>query len=273
MLDLPNVSLICLDTRHPNLAASAMGRCLDRAKFGEAVLLTGAGFISPDPRISVRPVDTLRNVADYSTFMVKHLHAHVACGHALIIQWDSFIIDEQAWDPAFLDYDYIGAPWPHRAEPVGNGGFSLRSQRLLEALTDPDIRELHPEDACICERYRKALENRHGIRFAPLELARRFAFELEPPQGPTFGFHGLFNFHQALPADALDAWLAAAPPSLLTSVPARRLLKNLIRSNQPAAARRILQVRGQGPLPMKLDTFKLKGMLALRRWRGQGGDD
>ena len=34
-----------------------------------------------------------------------------------------------------------------------------------------------------------------------------------------------------------------------------------------AAARRILQVRGQGPLPMKLDTFKLRCRLALRRPR------
>ncbi|KAB2967140.1 DUF5672 family protein [Zoogloea sp.] len=273
MLDLPNVSLICLDTRHPNLAAFALGQCLDRANFGEALLLTGTDFTSPDPRISVRPVDILRNVADYSAFIVKQLHAQVACAHALLIQWDSFILDSSCWDPAFLDYDYIGAPWPHRAEPVGNGGFSLRSRRLLEALADPDIQELHPEDACICERYRELLETRHGIRFAPLEMARRFAFELETPKGPTFGFHGLFNFHRALPDDALNAWLAAAPAPLLMSVPARRLLKNLIRRNQHAAARHILRVRGEGPLPMKLDTCKLSGMLALRRWRGPDSDD
>jgi hypothetical protein len=34
MLKLPNVSLLCLDTRHPELAVFAMQRCLDQACFG-----------------------------------------------------------------------------------------------------------------------------------------------------------------------------------------------------------------------------------------------
>lgn len=273
MLDLPDVSLICLDTRSPDLAVFAMARCLDRVGFGEAVLLTHGGYTSTDPRIKVVPVPRLSKVAEYSAFMIKQLGLHFSRSHALIVQWDSFILDPTCWDPAFLDHDYIGAPWPHRAQPVGNGGFSLRSRRLLEALADPEISDLQPEDACICERYRSLLETRHGIRFAPLELARRFAFELETPQGPTFGFHGLFNFHRVLPDDALNAWLAAAPSALLMSVPARRLLKHLIHSNRHAAAHHILRVRGEGPLPMKLDTCKLNGMLALRRWRGQDCDD
>lgn len=272
-LDLSTVSLACVDTLHPELAVEAMERCLQHACFGEAKLLTRPGFRSPDPRIEVVATDRINSRDAYSAFMVKELGELCSGSHVLVVQWDGFLLDPAAWDPAFLDYDYIGAPWPHRAQPVGNGGFSLRSRRLLEALADPEIRDLLPEDACICERYRSLLEARHGIRFAPLELARRFAFELETPQGPTFGFHGLFNFHRALPDDALNAWLAVAPPALLKSVPARRLLKNLIHSNRHAAARHILQVRGEGPLPMKLDTCKLNGMLALRRWRGQDCDD
>ncbi|MCK6396661.1 hypothetical protein, partial [Zoogloea sp.] len=69
MLALPDVSLMCLDTRHPDLALKAMQRCLDRASFGEAVLLTRDGYRSPDPRITARAVPTLRNVAEYSHFM------------------------------------------------------------------------------------------------------------------------------------------------------------------------------------------------------------
>lgn len=271
-LDLSTLSLACVDTLHPELAVQAMMRCLQHARFGEAKLLTRPGFRSPDPRIEVVNTSAINSRDTYSAFMVKELGQLCSGSHVLVVQWDGFLLDPSAWDPAFLDYDYIGAPWPHRAEPVGNGGFSLRSRRLLEALADPEIRELHPEDACICERYRALLESRHGIRFAPLELARRFAFELEPPKGPTFGFHGLFNFHHALPDDSLNTWLAAAPAPLLMSVPARRLLKNLIRSDQHAAARHILRARGEGPLLMKLDTFKLKGMLAMRRWCCQDGN-
>lgn len=265
MLTLPDVSLVCLDTRYPELAVFAMQRCLDQARFGEAVLLTAADYVSPDPRIRVHPVAHLHGVADYSAFIVKSLGPHVTGSHVLVMQWDSFILDADAWDPAFLDYDYLGAPWPHRVPPVGNGGFSLRSRRLLDALQDPDIRDLQPEDYCICELYRGRLEGEHGIRFAPLALARRFSFELEAPQGPTFGFHGLFNFHRALPEPDLLAWLERAPAGLLRSMPGRRLVKNLIRAGRAAPARKILRVRARGGLKLRLDALKLGSLLAARR--------
>ncbi len=67
--------------------------------------------------------------------MLRDLASHVETSHALCIQWDGYVLRGQAWDPAFLTYDYIGAPWPHFSDGhnVGNGGFSLRSRRLLEA--------------------------------------------------------------------------------------------------------------------------------------------
>lgn len=269
MLELPRISLICLDTRHPDLAVYAMQRCLDQVHFGEAVLLTRDGYKSPDPRIAVRAVPPLRSVADYSAFMVKSLGGYFSGSHALVMQWDSFILDANAWDPAFAGYDYIGAPWPHRAHAVGNGGFSLRSRGLLEALQDPDIRELQPEDYAICDAYHDLLVSRHGIRFAPLELARRFAFELTPPSAPTFGFHGFFNFHLALPEAALLDWLdSRAEPAALRSMQGRRLLKNLIRAGRFESARKILKVRAGGNLKLRLDTLKLRGLLGLRRLRG-----
>lgn len=268
MLELARISLICLDTRHPDLAIYAMQRCLDQACFGEAVLLTRDGYKSPDPRIAVRTVPPLRNMADYSAFMVRSLGSYFGGSHALVMQWDSFIVDAGAWDPAFLDYDYIGAPWPHRAHAVGNGGFSLRSRRLLEALQDADIRELQPEDYAICDAYHDLLVSRHGIRFAPVELARRFAFELTPPTTPTFGFHGFFNFHLTLPEAALLDWLKTAEPATLRSMQGRRLLKNLIRAGRVESARQILKVRSGGSLRLRLDSFKLRCLLGLRRLRG-----
>ncbi|MDD3327074.1 MAG: DUF5672 family protein [Zoogloea sp.] len=267
MLALPDVSLLCLDTRHPDLAFKAMQRCLDRARFREAVLLTRDGYRSPDPRITARTVPTLRNVAEYSHFMVKSLGPYFSGSHVLIMQWDSFIVDPQAWDAAFLDYDYIGAPWPHRSQPVGNGGFSLRSRRLIDALQDADIRETQPEDHVICLDYHDLLVARHGIRFAPADVASRFAFELTPPKGPTFGFHGFFNFHLAMPDAELRAWLAGAERSVLLSMPGRRLLKNLIGAGRHESARLILDVRAGGNLKQRLDTFKLRCRLALRRLR------
>ena len=101
----------------------------------------------------------------------------------------------------FMHYDYIGAAWNHY--PVGdqrvfqgNGGFSLRSRRLMEVVaTDPAIRRRHPEDRRICRDYRPHLEQAHGIRFAPEDVARRFSIEGYGQTNRThtteFGFHGV----------------------------------------------------------------------------------
>ena len=67
--------------------------------------------------------------------MLQELHDHISTAHALCIQWDGYVLNAQAWDASFLDYDYIGSVWPQFGDGhrVGNGGFSLRSKRLLEA--------------------------------------------------------------------------------------------------------------------------------------------
>ena len=93
----------------------------------------------------------------------------------------------------FLKYDYIGAPWPHFAfHKVGNGGFSLRSRRLMQAveplLTQQDF--LIPEDIVICRKYRRQLERDSSIKFAPVSVAEKFSQELSVRDHPTFGFHG-----------------------------------------------------------------------------------
>ena len=64
------------------------------------------------------------------------------------MQWDGYAVNPGAWDAAFLDCDYLGAKWSwHKdAMRVGNGGFSLRSRRLLLALQDPRIELVEAED-------------------------------------------------------------------------------------------------------------------------------
>ena len=119
--------------------------------------------------------------------------------HLLTIQWDGFPYDATAWQDEFLSYDYIGAPWhwlPDRQ--VGNGGFSLRSVRLMRFLAEhqADFPYRYPEDEAICRRYGAELE-KLGFRFAPLEVACRFSFEGQR-MTPTFGFHGVWNWQVTL---------------------------------------------------------------------------
>ena len=77
----------------------------------------------------------------YSTLMLKGLAPHVETSHALVVQWDGYVVNPDAWTDAFLDVDYCGAPWPWGDDDrrVGNGGFSLRSRRLIDALASPEV--------------------------------------------------------------------------------------------------------------------------------------
>ncbi len=39
----------------------------------------------------------------------------------LCVQFDGFAVNAGSWDDVFLDYDYIGAPWPWMWAAVRNG--------------------------------------------------------------------------------------------------------------------------------------------------------
>ena len=241
---LRNVSLVCVETRHPALARFSLDRCLAAASFRECLLLTPQRFDLPD-YIEQRTIAPIRSVEEYSAFMLDDFGRHFSGDYVLVVQWDSFILDGALWDPAFLDYDYIGAPWPHRPVAVGNGGFSLRSRRLVDTLAQMQFDTVHPEDRVICELRKDELERR-GIRFAPLDVATRFAMEMVRPVNPTFGFHGFDNFHLFLDDASLEQYLAMCSPATLCSPAGRQLVRRLYHSGRHAMAMRLLGRRMQG---------------------------
>lgn len=253
---LSDVSLVCVESRYPALALYAIERCRAAATFKECLLLSPVQYDVPDyiQQVKIGPVDS---VEAYSHFMVHELGQHFSGSHVLVIQWDSFILNGGFWDPRFLDYDYVGAPWPHRPVAVGNGGFSLRSKRLCLALQRISIPQAHPEDQAICEWHGEQLQREHGIRFAPAMLATDFAFELVAPLRETFGFHGFFNFHHALGDRELDAYLVLCDDATLQGKAARGLVKNLVGSGRYAMARRLLQRRLTGSLGLAVDALLL----------------
>ncbi|MBP6900862.1 MAG: hypothetical protein KBC73_12270 [Burkholderiaceae bacterium] len=265
-LSLPEVTLICVDTRTPELAITAMLQCMAQIDFGEVLLFTDpmrVPVLPPGIHIRGARIDT---VADYSQFMLNGLAPHVFTRHALIVQWDGFVVDATQWDPDFLLYDYIGAPLrdlpPERA--VGNGGFSLRSRRLLVALRQAQLKNPHPEDLAICVENRDHLEQVHDIRYAPLDMARRFAYERLPPEGPTFGFHGLFNMHQVLAPEVLDQLLREMPDGMSRSLDAHDLCRTLIRLGRLDSAELLLAKRRRLGLRDRR-TLRLKLLLAWAR--------
>jgi hypothetical protein len=256
MLDLSAITLLCVETRDPALAHFAIQKCTEHARFGKVVLITELSKLSNQDSDSEegqvgnavdqkadqkadKAINRLRGVEyaqappikttkDYSDLLLTGLRQYVSGTHVLIIQWDSFILHPELWTNDFLQYDYIGAAWPHhRDTPVGNGGFSLRSVKLLEALESPAITKRHPEDFCICVDNKALLEGEFEIRFAPIEIAEQFAVE-RTNWHPAFGFHGFFNFGNALSPEELGAFLDLLPDSYLGGVDTYDLMDYLI---------------------------------------------
>lgn len=192
------VTLICVDTVKPHLADKVIDWCLDQATFADVKLLTD----KPGFKHAVK-IDPVNGIEAYSNFMIRDLHRYVSSSHCLVVQWDGYILNADAWTPQFLSYDYIGAPWFQFGGLVGNGGFSLRSKRLLDLLArHPFGDQPHPEDNYISMRHRQELVSL-GMRFPQPDLAARFAMEGRKWDGvdwygdPT-AWSGEFGFHSFL---------------------------------------------------------------------------
>ena len=137
MLDLPGVTLCCVDTVHPDLALRALRRSAAGVRFARTLLLTDRAPDAPD--IELRLIPALGSREAYSLFILKSLVDYIATAHVLLIQWDGFVINPQAWRDEFLACDYIGAKWFWRDSSlrVGNGGFSLRSRETAAGAARP----------------------------------------------------------------------------------------------------------------------------------------
>ena len=240
MRALGRVTLACIDTVNHALALRALALSRNRLQFARTLFLTDAipSAVSVPEGIEVTPIEALASRDDYSRFVLKALLPHVATTHVLLVQWDGYVVNPESFDDAFLDTDYIGAKWYWYDDGmrVGNGGFSLRSRRLLQALQDPRITLDEAEDITICRSYRPLLERDHAIRFAGEELADRFAFEAAYPAGWPFGFHGLYNFCRVVPQPELARLAIGFSDAIARSLQLAQLLRNCIALGQWDAA-------------------------------------
>jgi hypothetical protein len=166
-------------------------------------LLTDVAVRPNNPEIRVVPINRLDSSEAYSAFLLSKLVEQVETSHCLVVQWDGHVIDASRWRPEFLDYDYIGAIWPQfdDGHDVGNGGFSLRSRRLMELCQEPEFCPSHAEDVAIGRVNRRWLE-RKGMRFAPSSLATLFSTERAGDLAVSFGYHGVFHMPRVIGVDA-----------------------------------------------------------------------
>ncbi|WP_037494886.1 DUF5672 family protein [Sphingomonas sp. KC8] len=202
-LALSQVTLCAVTSVNVEATVRALEACLEQVAFADCMLFTDAPVRSGHPDIRVMPITRLDSTAAYSNFMLFQLADYVKTSHCLIVQWDGYVLDARRWRAEFLDCDYIGASWPQfdDGHDVGNGGFSLRSRRLMDACRSAEFVSGHPEDVAIC-RTNRAFLDRQGMRFASRELADLFAAERAGDPTVSFGFHGIFNMPQVIGVEA-----------------------------------------------------------------------
>jgi hypothetical protein len=226
-LRLDDVTLVAIDSVAHDLTRLALEECVWRVNFGDVLVYSDEPIGRGELRDRWIKTSSLRSWAEVTKIWWHWLPYDIETSHYLMIQWDSWVIDPDAWDPLWLQWDYIGAPWPwHRTYRVGNGGFSLRSRRLAEHLAEHSERYplVHPEDDALCRSYRPMLEA-EGFRWAPDSVAQRFSFERGHPTSPTFGFHGAFNFPDVLGLSALHGRIAAATDYATSKIEWREMMQ------------------------------------------------
>jgi hypothetical protein len=179
----PNVTLVGIDDDLSRLQ-TAIDKSSKDIHFGAVKVLS----------LQNNTINRLGSKEAYSAFILKELHKYIDTEFALIVQHDGYVRNYKAWTNEFLNYDYIGAVWGWYKDGfrVGNGGFSLRSKKLLELTARDEIKQTHPEDHHIGRTYRPYLETK-GIKFAPEALAKKFSVEgygTNEVYADQFGFHG-----------------------------------------------------------------------------------
>lgn len=211
MVNLDNVTLVLVTSVNVERAIKALRYSMRNVSFKDVKLFTDVNVNCDD--INVVKIEKLDYI-NYSRFIVYDLHKHIDTEFVLIIQDDGFIVNPDKWNDIFLNYDYIGAPFPKPPindkvsyrDPfgnlcrVGNGGFSLRSKKLLELPTKLNLEwksyfGYYNEDGFFAVHNKHIFEER-GCVYAPINVAAEFSIEYKIPENynvTPFGFHGKHN--------------------------------------------------------------------------------
>jgi hypothetical protein len=194
MLKLPQVTLVALTGKDFEGHKKALDKSCEGIEWGGVKLIWD---------------ESIKNIDDWNYKVIYELHRYVFTDYCLLIHADGYVVRPDLWREDFLDYDYVGAPWPLPTDSysyrddngsivrVGNS-VSLRSKKMLQTpfLIDIPWKSYYGntnEDGFLC-CHNKILLERWGCTFAPLDVAKYFSKEHEIPENAgldTFAFHSL----------------------------------------------------------------------------------
>jgi hypothetical protein len=209
MLILKNITLVSMSSVNIDSTINAILKSCEGIEFGDVKLITHEKPNDLPSSIKFCEIDRINNINEYSYNIIYKLSDYIETDYALIIQSDGYVINPSSWKEEFLEYDYIGAPFDLPRDNfslrditgnifrVGNGGFSLRSKKLIDLpnklnLEWKPFHGFYNEDGFICVNYRHEYI-KHGCKFADINIAKYFSHENELPETKDivpFAFHG-----------------------------------------------------------------------------------
>ena len=197
-IKLPNVTLAAMTSVDLYETIRAMQYSMRGIEFGDVVLITNRKPLTLPRSIRYSHTSRLDNIDKFNYKMVYELGGHIHTDYALIVHADGFVVNPESWRDEFLDYDYIGSPWPlpdndhaYRDSKgqicrVGNS-VSIRSKRLMDYPKRAGLKWKknaegdYNEDTFLCCQYKNVLEEA-GMKFAPIEVAKYFGHEHMIPE-------------------------------------------------------------------------------------------
>ena len=222
MLNLNNITILSINTRDPELSIKAIERSCKYINFSKVILLSDRQI--KHEFIETIIINKINSLQEYSFFCVKELNKFVNTEYCLLVQPDGFVTNPLMWTDDFLKYDYIGAPWDVLLSRqalyncgiyiedinkvpiiVGNGGFSLRSKKLLHECSLVEYKNTNiPEDNFITISNRELFKQK-GIKYSDVKTAKRFSLECPIDLNEKnltldahFGFHGYHEYKKPL---------------------------------------------------------------------------
>lgn len=199
MIELPEITLIALGSTNVPGMVNALERSSRDIRWGAVKLVT---------EVHCPTID------DWNHAIVFDLRKYVDTKFCMLVHPDGFVVNANSWNPEWLNYDYIGAPWPLPTDDysyrtpdgeivrVGNS-VSLRSKEMLELPYQLEV-AWHSyfgntnEDGFLTCHNRRLFQH-FGARYAPIEVAKNFSRELDIPENQEVQFPFAFHLHDTNP--------------------------------------------------------------------------
>lgn len=151
-------------------------------------------------------LNKIKGIDEWNKAIIYDLPKYIETNYCILVHENGFIVNPQSWKDEWLNYDFIGAPWPLPQDDfsyktksgklirVGNS-VSLRSKKLMNLVAIRPM-EYHygnnNEDGQICVWEREFLEE-NSCKFAPIEVAKYFSREHDISE--NFDVEKPFCFH------------------------------------------------------------------------------